>query len=118
MSTGSVQVYKVGNSATGALASSDDGGHPTIGEWPSGLAHTLKPFTVTLNDGWRVVEEQEQWVLQKRRSNPRRKSTGWHRRASCHTRVGLLLRVRELCGDVSSDAFAILNSLPEDISNH
>ena len=82
-----------------------------------GSSAHLKPFTVTLSDGWRVVEEQEQWVLQKRRGNPRRKSTGWHRRASCHTRVGLLLRVRELCGDVSSDAFAILNSLPEDISD-
>jgi hypothetical protein len=117
--TGTSQPTSLGHEVlTGAQASNHDAGHPPTAESPSGLAHPLKPLRVTLNDGWRVVEKlkPEQWVLQKRSGNSRSKNPGWECRAFCHTRDGLLLRVRELCGEVLPDALAIINALPEDIS--
>ncbi len=84
----------------------------------SALAHPAKPLLVQLNEDWRVTEDRLQWILQKRKGNPRRKNAGWVSRSFCHTRGGLLLCVREYCGTVDPEALRIMHSLPEHHVDH
>jgi hypothetical protein len=60
-----------------------------------------------LNDGWRVVEERLQWIIQRCRRRD------WNSRRFCTTRAVLLRDIRELCGEVSAEAPAVLEALPE-----
>jgi len=77
------------------------------------LAHPSNGLVAQLNARWRVVYDPLQWVLQRRKGNPRSKSTGWASRSFCSTREALLRRVREYCGEVEPRAFANLAALPE-----
>ena len=50
-------------------------------------------FPLGLNNGWRVVNDPLQWVLQ------RQQGGRWHNRSYCCTRAALLRCIREYCGD-------------------
>jgi hypothetical protein len=80
---------------------------------PSPLAHPLDRLTIQLNTNWRVIDDPLQWILQRRKGNPRKKNSGWQDRSFCTTREGLLRCVRELCGVVSKEALDELKALPE-----
>jgi hypothetical protein len=77
------------------------------------LAHPSNRLTAQLNKDWRVMDDPLQWVLQRRKGNPRKKNTGWQERSFCTTRDGLLRCVREACGEVDDKALAQLHALPE-----
>ena len=66
-----------------------------------------------LNERWRVIDEPQQWVLQVRKGGKRQRASGYAARAYCVSRTGLLLRIREYCGDVDPATWSLLESLPE-----
>jgi hypothetical protein len=74
-------------------------------------AHRSNRITVQLNANW--IDDPLQWVLQRRKGNPRKKNSGWQDRSFCTTREGLLRCVRELCGLVDHEVLAQLRALPE-----
>ena len=76
-------------------------------------AHPSNRLVAQLNINWRVVDDALQWVLQRRKGNPRKKNSGWQDRSFCTTREGLLRCVRDYCGEVDDKAFARLLALPE-----
>src|SRR6185312_16167425 len=76
------------------------------------LAHASNRLIALLNEGWRVVDDPLQWILQRRKGNPRKKNSGWRDRSFCTTREGLLRCVRESCGEVDDTALAQLRALP------
>jgi hypothetical protein len=76
-------------------------------------AHPSNRLTAQLNKNWRVADDPQQWILQRRKGNPRRKSSGWQDRSFCRTRDGLLRCVRGLCGEVNEDALTQLRTLPD-----
>jgi hypothetical protein len=71
------------------------------------------PLLAQLNANWRVVDDPLQWILQRKKGNPRKKNYGWRNRSFCRTREGLLGCVREYCGDVDAGAQAQLEALPD-----
>jgi hypothetical protein len=79
----------------------------------SQLAHPSNRLTVQLNTNWRVIDDPLQWVLQRRKGNPRKKNSGWQDRSFCTTRDGLLRCIRELCGVVDQQALDELQALPD-----
>jgi hypothetical protein len=50
-----------------------------------------------LNERWRVVADPLQWILQRKKGNPRKKNSGWRGRSFCKMRDALLRCVREYC---------------------
>ena len=76
-------------------------------------AHPCLSFPVVLNANWRVVDDGLQWVVQRRKGNPRDKNSGWEPRLFFRTRTGLLNLTREYCGCVDPAALASLSALPE-----
>ena len=82
-------------------------------EIPSPPAHPSNRLLTQLNFNWRVVDDPLQWILQRRKGNPRKRNTGWIDRSFCTTREGLLRCVREYCGQVDQNAFAELKALPD-----
>jgi hypothetical protein len=76
-------------------------------------AHPSNRLTAQLNKDWRVMDDPLQWVLQRRKGNPRKRNSGWLDRSFCTTRDGLLRCVRESCGEVDDKALAQLHALPE-----
>ena len=68
---------------------------------------SLKQAPVQLNEGWRVSEDELQWILQ------RRKGKQWSGRSFCRTREALLRCVREYCGIVDAEALKRLEALPD-----
>jgi hypothetical protein len=86
---------------------------PSLSLVPSRPAHPSNRLTVQLNMNWRVVDDPLQWVLQRRKGNPRKKNSGWQDRSFCTTRDGLLRCIRELCGAVDDEALTCLHALPE-----
>jgi hypothetical protein len=48
------------------------------------------------------VDDPLQWILQRRKGNPRKKNSGWQDRSFCTTREVLLRCVREYCGSLTS----------------
>ena len=60
-------------------------------------AHPSNQLVAQLNASWRVVDDPLQWILQRRKGNPRKKSSGWQGRSFCRTRDALLRCVREYC---------------------
>jgi hypothetical protein len=76
------------------------------------LAHPLISFPVHLGPNWRIVDDPLQWILQRRKGNARRKSSGWDSRSYCRTRAGLLRCIRE-CGEIDPAALEALSMLPE-----
>jgi len=77
---------------------------------PAGSSNALP---TVLNNGWRVVNDPLQWILQRRNSKPDKKHSGWANRSYCRTREGLLRCVREYCGIVDLEALRRLEMLPE-----
>src|SRR5262249_53900018 len=84
---------------------------------PHGLratpAHPSKSVVAQLNPNWRVTEDPLQWILQRKKGNPRRKSVGWRSRSFCRTREALLRCVREYYSEVDRDGLAKLQALPD-----
>jgi hypothetical protein len=78
------------------------------------LAHPSHRLVAQLNANWRVVDVPLQWILQRRKGNPRKKNSGWHSRCFCTTRGALLRYVREYCGDVDTTSLAKLAALSSD----
>nr|CAD6617253.1 hypothetical protein RKHAN_03337 [Rhizobium sp. Khangiran2] len=70
-------------------------------------------YPIVLNDRWRIVEDECQWVLQYRRGNPSLKSTGWHSRCFIRRRDWLLERIIALCGPLNASALVTISGLPE-----
>ena len=54
-----------------------------------------------------------QWVLQRKESEERLKSSGLNNRSYCVTKEGLIRRIREFCGEVDINAPATIKALPE-----
>jgi hypothetical protein len=87
--------------------------------WPapassrSPFAHPSYRLLIQLNDKWRVVDDDLQYVLQRRKGAARSKATGWKSRSFCRTREALLRCVREYCGSVAGDALHRVRALPE-----
>jgi hypothetical protein len=79
----------------------------------SPLAHPSDRLTLQLNTNWRVLDDSLQWVLQRRKGNPRKKNSGWKDRSFCTTRDALLRCVHEYCGEVEQSALADLQALPD-----
>ena len=80
---------------------------------PSPPAHPSNRLLTQLNANWRVVDDPLQWILQRRKGNPRKRNSGWIDRSFCTTREGLVRCIREYCAEVDQNAFAELKSLPE-----
>jgi hypothetical protein len=62
-----------------------------------GPAHPSNRLVAQLNETWRVVDDPRQWILQRRKGNPRSKNSGWKNRSFCQTREALLRCIREYC---------------------
>jgi hypothetical protein len=60
-------------------------------------AHPSIRLIAQLNQHWRVIDDPLQWILQRKKGNPRAKNSGWQNRAFCRTREALLRCIRELC---------------------
>jgi hypothetical protein len=60
-------------------------------------AHPSNRLIAQLNANWRVIENPLQWILQRRKGNPRGKNSGWENRSYCATREALLRCIRENC---------------------
>jgi len=76
-------------------------------------AHPSLHVIAQLNEKWRVVDGSLQWILQHKKGNPRKKSSGWRGRSFCRTREALLRCVREYCGEVDPRGLVKLKGLPE-----
>lgn len=76
-------------------------------------AHPSNRLVVPLNAVWRVVDDPLQWILQRKKGNPRSKNSGWENRSFCTSREGLLRCIRERGGEVEQAAFAKLSLLPQ-----
>ena len=76
-------------------------------------AHPSLHVIAQLNEKWRVVDGSLQWILQHKKGNPRKKSSGWRGRSFCRTREALLRCVREYCGEVDPRGLDKLKGLPE-----
>jgi hypothetical protein len=85
----------------------------TYTDRPKGPAHPSNRLVAQLGTNWRVVNDPLQWMLQRRKGNPRKKNSGWQNRSFCRMREGLLRCVRENCGEIDQDALTRLQALPE-----
>jgi hypothetical protein len=86
---------------------------PVLTDLPLSPAHPSNRLIAELNRNWRVVDDPLQWILQRRKGNPRKKNSGWQERSFCTTREGLMQCVREYCGEVDDKALAQLHALPD-----
>jgi hypothetical protein len=66
--------------------------HPDTCKHP---AHPSNRLVAQLNENWRVVDDPLQWILQRKKGNPRSKNTGWRDQSFCRMREGLLRCIRE-----------------------
>ena len=82
-------------------------------EVPSPLARPSNRLIAQLNKNWRIVDDPLQWILQRRKGNPRKKNSGWQDRSFCTTREGLVRCIRESCGEVDADTLSQLRALPQ-----
>jgi hypothetical protein len=76
-------------------------------------AHPSNRLVAQLNEGWRVVDDPLQRILQRKKGNSRRKNSGWRGRSFCRTRDALLRCVAGFCGEIDDNALAELKSLPD-----
>lgn len=69
---------------------------------------------INLNGNWRVrLTDPLQWILERRRGRPTRKSTGWVGRSFCTQRTTLKRCIHEYCGEVDPNAPRQVEALPE-----
>lgn len=74
----------------------------------------MSAFPIQLNDRWRIIDEDGQWIVQQRRGQPSKKSTGWRNRKFNKTRDGLELSLRQLkITDISEEVRTEIAALPE-----
>jgi hypothetical protein len=66
-------------------------------ERPESPAHPSNRLVAQLNASWRVIDDPLQWILQRRKGNPRKKNSGWRARSYCRTKDALLRCIREYC---------------------
>ncbi len=59
-----------------------------------------------------MVDDPLQWILQRKKGNPRRKNSGWRDRSFCRMRGALLGCVAGHCGEIDDNSLAKLKSLP------
>jgi hypothetical protein len=78
-----------------------------------GPAHPSNRLVAQLNTSWRVKDDPLQWILQRKKGNPRKKNSGWRGRSFCRTREALLRCIRDYCGEVDVLALAKVQALPE-----
>lgn len=74
---------------------------------------SARPVTIPLNATWRVNEDNLQWLLERKVSEPRKRASGWAAVSFVRTRDGLLLCIGEKCGPLSSEILAVIKALPE-----
>jgi hypothetical protein len=77
---------------------------------PSPVAHPSDRLLIQLNDDWRVVDDDRQYVIQRRRGHARSRATGWIGRCLSDSRSTLALHSQ--CGDLEPEAIAAIESLP------
>jgi hypothetical protein len=75
-------------------------------------AHPSNWLVAQLNATWRVVDDPLQWILQRRKGNPRTRNSGWRDRSFCRTRDALLGCIRKHCGEIDAEALPKLEALP------
>jgi hypothetical protein len=80
---------------------------------PSPLAHPSNRLLINLNPGWRIIEDDLQYILQHRKGSSRSKATGWLSRSFCRRRDTLLRCIHEYCSSVDPEALQQVNSLPD-----
>jgi hypothetical protein len=78
----------------------------------SGLAHPSDRLLIQVNADWRVIDEDLQYILQRRKGKARSKASGWSGQSYCRTRQALLRSIREYCGPVSEAALHLVMELP------
>lgn len=71
------------------------------------LQTTSEGLEIAINDGWRVIEDELQWILQ------RWQTPAWRNRSYCRTRSGLERCIREYCGPVDPIAQLQLDALED-----
>ena len=76
-------------------------------------AHPSYRLVAQLNERWRVVDDPLQWILQRKKGNPRKKSSGWRDRSFCRTRGALLRCIAGYCKEIDATSLAKLKSLPD-----
>jgi hypothetical protein len=86
---------------------------PSLANLPYRPAHPSNRLVAQLNETWRVIDDPLQWILQRKKGNPRKKNSGWRDRSFCRTRDALLRCVREYCGEVDPSALATLKALSD-----
>jgi hypothetical protein len=99
-------VVRQGDDIVGSSASAD---HTVAPADPS------KAFLLCVTAGVRVVSDNLQWIIQTRKGNVTRKSSGWRSRHFCRSREGLELVLRRLLGrdGVPAHVAASISTLPE-----
>ena len=76
-------------------------------------AHPSNRLVAQLNATWRVIDDPLQWILQRKKGNPRNKNSGWRGRSFCRTRAALLGCICKYCGEVAVEALAKVQALPD-----
>lgn len=83
-----------------------DPGHATLEAETSLLPRSIG-LVIALNSGWRVTEDELQWILQ------RHQGGRWRDRSFCRSRPGLQRCIREYCGSVDPIGLLQVEALPE-----
>jgi hypothetical protein len=83
-----------------------------VEEIASPLAHPSDRLLIQLNPEWRVVNDDLQYILQRRKGTPRSKATGWRSFSFCRTREALLRCIREFCGAIDESSLVQVWALP------
>ena len=84
---------------------------PSSRDRAEGPTHPSNRLVAQLNETWRVIDDPLQWILQRRKGNPRKKNSGWQSRSVCRTRGALIRCTREYIGEVDGEALAKVHSL-------
>jgi hypothetical protein len=85
----------------------------TVTPAPMEKTEPLEREVVVLNDRWRVrLDDPLEWVLEVRKGRETSRSSGFRGSAWCVTRTALMQNIRERCGEVNPEAWAVLESLP------
>jgi hypothetical protein len=80
---------------------------------PSPAAHRSTRLLIQLSSEWRVVDDDLQFLLERRRGDARSKASGWVGQSFCRRRDALLRCIREKCGHVDGGALKQVEALPE-----
>jgi hypothetical protein len=80
---------------------------------PPPPAHPSERLLIQLNPRWRVIDDDLQYLLQRRKGTSRSKATGWTCHSFCRTRDALLRCIREYCGSMEDHALEQVRALPD-----